>query len=180
MRCTDLYVAGVAGWLPPPLDVAEAIAAGDYDATEQASNDYASVTVSDQAPPRMAALAAARALRRAGTAPADLALVLHASSWYQGVDFWPAASHVHRTVDAGPHAPAFDVQQMCNGVGVLELAAAHLAADPARTAVLVTAADRFAAPAFDRWRSDAPGLVYGDGAGALVLARSGPLRLLSV
>jgi 3-oxoacyl-[acyl-carrier-protein] synthase-3 len=74
-----------------------------------------------------------------------------------------------------------DVHQMSNGsLAAVELAAAYLAADPSRPAALVTVADRLAGPGFDRWRSDLHSIVYGDGAAALVLARSGFARLLSV
>lgn len=183
MRCDDVYVAGLARHLPGTLDVAQAVADGRYDAEEQAAGDYASVTVANgQAPPEMAAAAGGLALRRSGVPAGRVSLLLHASAWFQGVDFWPAASYVHREVLAGNRrAPALDVAQMCNGgLGAVELAASHLMAVPERCAALVTAADRFEEPGFDRWRGDVGGIVYGDGAAAVVLAREGFARLLSV
>lgn len=183
MRCDDLYVAGLARHLPATLEVAGAVADGRYDAGEQAANDYVSVTVAGgQAPPQMAAAAGALALERSGVPPALVGLLLHASAWFQGVDYWPAASYVHREVLGGNRrAPALDVAQMCNGaLGAVELAASHLMAVPARRAALVTTADRFEEPGFDRWRGDVNGIVYGDGAAAVVLAREGFARLLSV
>src|SRR5579875_2660070 len=183
MHLNDLFVAGVSRWLPPAVDVAEAVADGRYDPAEQAADEYLSITVAgDEAPPDMAVRAGKQALAESGLPASDIAVLLHASLWYQGLDFWPAASYVHRGVlGEGRYAPAIDVHQMSNGsLAALELAASWLAADPARPAALVTSADRLALPGFDRWRSDLRGIVYGDGAAALVLAREGFARLLSV
>lgn len=183
MRINDLFIAGISSWLPPALDVAEAVADGRYDPAEQASNEYLSITVAgDEAPPEMAARAGRQALARSGISPGDIALLLHASLWYQGIDFWPAAAYVHEHVlGQGSNAPAMDIHQMSNGsLAAIEMAASYLVADPSRRAALVTSADRLALPGFDRWRSDLSGIVYGDGAAALVLAREGFARLLSV
>jgi 3-oxoacyl-[acyl-carrier-protein] synthase-3 len=185
MRCDGLFVAGIAHWLPAMVPVAEAVAAGAYDAQEQARNDYASVTVAeaDDAPPVMAVRAARAALDRSSVAPGDISLLLHASFWFQGIDFWSAAPYIHNAVLPGNrHAPAIDISQMSNGsLGGVELAASYLAADPARRAALVTVADRFQLPGFDRWRSDVAGIVYGDGGAAIVLSRDGGFaRLLAI
>lgn len=184
MRCDGLFLAGLAHRLPEAVDVDGAVDGGRYDAGDRKADAYASVAVAeDEAPPEMAAAAARLALDRSGIAPSGVALLLHASAWFQGVDYWPAASFVHREVlgDDGRRAPALDVQQMCAGaLGALELAASYLAADASRTSALVTTADRFTGPGFDRWRGDVRGIVYGDGAAAAVLARSGFARLLAV
>jgi 3-oxoacyl-[acyl-carrier-protein] synthase-3 len=186
MRVDGLFVAGLGTWLPPAVDVGEAAADGRYDPAERDRNEYVSVTVAgpDDAPPEMAARAARAALAQSGIPAADIAVLLHGSLWYQGADFWPAASYVHRAVlgDEGRHAPAMDVQQMSNGgLAAVELAVSYVAAAAGRRAALVTTADRLAPPGFDRWRSDLPGIVYGDGAAAAVIAKDGGLaRLLSI
>ena len=185
MRCDGLFVAGIAHWLPPMVPAAEAVAAGACDAEEQARNDYESVTVAGpgDAPPVMAVRAARAALECSAVPPADVSLLLHASMWFQGIDFWTAAPYIHDAVLSGSrHAPAIDISQMSNGsLGGVELAASYLVADPARSAAVVTVADRFALPGFDRWRSDVAGIVYGDGAAAAVLSRRGGFaRLLAV
>jgi 3-oxoacyl-[acyl-carrier-protein] synthase III len=185
MRADGLFVAGIGTWLPPAVSVRDALADGRYDAADQEKNEYVSITVAgdEDPPPEMAVRAAREALTRSGIPAADIALVLHGSLWYQGTDFWPAASYIHRSVlgDAGRHAPAMEVHQMSNGsLASVELAASYLAAAPRRRAALITTADRLALPGFDRWRSDLPGIVYGDGAAAVVLARDGFARLLSL
>ena len=61
------------------------------------------------------------------------------------------------------------VQQVCNGgAAAIELATARLLAEPRLGRALITTADRFAEPGFDRWRGDY-GIGYGDGATAVVL-----------
>ncbi|MFC5185563.1 ketoacyl-ACP synthase III family protein [Actinomadura harenae] len=184
MRYDGLFLTGSSHHLPAPIGVEEAVADGRYNPFDQAADEYASITVATgEAPPEMAAAAARVALRRAGTPPSGIALLLHASTWFQGIDYWPAAAYVHREVlgDDGRYAPALDVQQMCAGsLGALELAASYLTADASRGFALVTTADRFGGPTFDRWRADVRGLVYGDGAAAAVIGRRGFARILSV
>jgi 3-oxoacyl-[acyl-carrier-protein] synthase-3 len=184
MRLGNLFIAGASSWLPPAVSVETAIAEGRYDPAEQAQNSYLSITVAaGDAPPDMAVRAARLAMAQSGLTAADVALTLHASLWYQGIDFWPAASYIHRQVlgGGGRHAPAIDMHQMSNGsLAAVELAASYLTADVSRPAALITVADRLAGPGFDRWRSDLHSIVYGDGAAALVLARQGFARLLSV
>src|SRR4051794_22420965 len=99
---TPIYLAACEAWLPATRDPAEeAVADGRYDADEWADSGYQSVLVSeDAAPPEMAARAAVRALERSGHEPADVALVLHASIYHQGHDFWSAASYVQHAIGA--------------------------------------------------------------------------------
>lgn len=179
----DLYVAGTGRWLPGVLTVEEAALAGLCNPGLVWSAGMASVCVADgEAAPDMAARAARSALRTARCDPADVALLLHASTWYQGHDLWPPASYVQR-VALGDRSgcPAFEVRQMSNGgMAALELAASYLAAEPARRAALVTTGDAFRLPGYDRWHSD-QGTVCGDGGTALVLsATDGWARLCSI
>jgi 3-oxoacyl-[acyl-carrier-protein] synthase-3 len=99
--------------------------------------------------------------------------------YYQGHDLWSPAHYLAGRLGARQALP-FGVQQVCNGgVAGLELTAARLAAaraaEPDRVHTgLVTTADRFTAPGFDRWSADY-GVVYGDGAtAALLRTPSGP------
>jgi 3-oxoacyl-[acyl-carrier-protein] synthase-3 len=185
MRCEDLFVAGIGTWLPEPVSVEAAVADGRYDAEEHELYRYEAITVAGEPdpPPEMAIRAGRLAVQRSGRPPGDTALLLHASAWYQGIDYWPAASYIQRNVvgDAD-NCLAVDVQQMSNGVlAGTELAVGYLAADPSRAAALVTAAERYHLPGVDRWRSGVPGIVYGDGGAAWVLARGGGFaRLLSI
>ncbi|MFH8980961.1 ketoacyl-ACP synthase III family protein [Streptomyces varsoviensis] len=187
MKWDNLHIAALGTFLPAPVPVEEAVAAGRYDAERRKARGYVSVCAFDDddespdaTPPGMAVRAARTAVARSGLAERDFALALHTSIWFQGLDIHPTASYVaHGAV--GRHVPAYDVQQRCNGaLGAIELAGAQLAAGvrPGHAA-LITTADRFAAPAVDRWNL-AEYNVYADGGTAMVLSTDGGFaRVLS-
>ncbi|MET7901789.1 ketoacyl-ACP synthase III family protein [Streptomyces sp. NPDC005355] len=172
-----LYIAAASSWLPERLTLDEAEQAGLADRAGVWNTGIESVCVSpDKSAPEMAVLAARDALVRAEVGPEDLQLLLHACAYHQGHDMWPAASYVQRFCGGGSY-PAVEVRQMSNGGMIaLELAAGHLRAYGGSTA-LVTTADRFSLPGFDRWRSD-PSTICGDGGTAVVVStRTGFARL---
>jgi 3-oxoacyl-[acyl-carrier-protein] synthase-3 len=179
---TPPAIAAVQLWLPPHRDsAATALAAGRLDTETADRLGYLALAESrDRSAPEMAVLAATKGLAEAGWSGDELDLVAHAYTYYQGHDFWAPASYVAHQIGAA-EALAIGVQQMCNGgAAALEIAVSRMIADPAVNRCAVTTADRFAAPAFDRWRGDYD-VAYGDGATALLLDRSvGPYRLLSI
>lgn len=182
MRYDDaLFVSASAAWLPRQRARAvDAVGRGEYSQDDLVDSQYESVAVSgDDSPPVMAARAAASALSRSSHNRDALGLVLHASAHHQGHDFWSAASFIQDQI-AARSAWCLNINQMCNGgLAGLELASAFILASPEREAALVTTADRFSLPRFDRWRSDY-GIVYGDGATAVVLSRvAGIARVVS-
>jgi 3-oxoacyl-[acyl-carrier-protein] synthase-3 len=180
MRWEDIYLSGSAVRLGQREYVREAVADGRYDPVEAAEDDYLSVsTAADASPADMAVAAAGTALDRAARPDGEFRLLLHASVGFQGIDHWSPAGYIQqRTI--GGRAAAMEVKQASNGGMVaLELAAAHLAAASGPAAALITTADRYVLPAFDRYRSD-QGTLRGDGATAMVLNRGGGVaRLLS-
>ncbi|WP_240529712.1 ketoacyl-ACP synthase III family protein [Streptomyces mangrovisoli] len=171
----------MATWLPPDRQTAEAaVLAGLTTDADAAAAGALEVPVSDgPSGPEMAVRAAHRALAGAGVTPEEIDLVIHAWIHHQGHDFWSPAHYVADQLGASD-AVAFGVQQMCHaGAMALHTAAVRLEADPSVRNALVTTGDRFAAPGFDRWRGDYDA-VFGDGATAAVVGRSGPgLRILS-
>ncbi|MFE2069750.1 3-oxoacyl-ACP synthase [Streptomyces sp. NPDC059467] len=172
MTPDEVWIAP-AEWLPPAAEkTADALAAGRVTAEEADAMGYEQLPVSpDLSAPQMAVRAARRALSRAGVPAADLATVLHAWTYYQGHDFWSPAHYVAAETGAGDAIPT-GVQQMCNGAAAaLRTALLQLAAHPGAP-VLVTTADRFAPPGFDRWGGDY-GVWYGDGATAAVVGAGG-------
>jgi len=174
-------VAAVRSWLPDGYEtVGEAVRSGRIDADAAEKDGYKALTVSDdRSAPEMAVLAARDALADSGV-PADrVDLVVHAWLYHQGHDFWSPAHYVAAGAGAA-HATALGVQQMCNGgAAAVEVAVARMLADPDVRNAVVTTADRFCPPGFDRWRDYA--VAYGDGATALVLDRSdGPYEVLAV
>jgi 3-oxoacyl-[acyl-carrier-protein] synthase-3 len=178
----EIAVAGAAVWLPETTESsAAAVADGRLDADEADELGYRELPVSARlGAPELAVLAGRDALRQAETDGAELGLLVHAFSYFQGYDFFSPAHFVADQLGARAAIPV-GVQQMCNGgAAAVQLAAGQLVADPAIGPALVTTADRFTEPGFDRWRGDY-GVAYGDGGTAVVLRRgAGPLALLSV
>ncbi|MGC5344245.1 ketoacyl-ACP synthase III family protein [Streptomyces sp. DT24] len=181
MRWDGIYVETAAVVPGERETVAEAIAAGRYDAEEAARTRQRSVAVSrDRSAPELAVAAGRAALARSEHRAADVRLLIHANCWYQGLDFWNTAAHIQNQVLGHGDAIAFELRQMSNGgMSALDIAAGRLAAVPATEAALVTTADRFAEPGFPRWTADR-GLVFGDAGTAMVVSRrGGAFRLLA-
>ncbi|CAL9654784.1 ketoacyl-ACP synthase III family protein [Streptomyces sp. enrichment culture] len=171
MRFEDLYITGVGVHIPGRTKVADAVDRGVFDERLARQTDLASVAVSDGvSAPEMAAEAARTALRRSGTVPLDVDLILHADVYYQGHDLWAPVSYIQREA-VGNRCPAIEVRQLSNGgMAAMELAAGMLNGGLRTSSALLTTGDRFCEPGFDRWHGD-PGTVYGDGGTALVLSR---------
>ncbi|MFG2291146.1 ketoacyl-ACP synthase III family protein [Streptomyces sp. NPDC048595] len=168
-------IAAAALWLPQGRSSAS-VAVAERRLTSRAARDLGHDSVPealDIAPPDAAVRAATAALADAQVAAADLEVVGHAWMHYQGHDLWSPAHYVARRLGAVRALPV-GIQQVCNGASAaMDLVAARLVAAGAhaqgrpRTA-LVTTADRFAQPGFDRWAGDYA-VAYGDGATAVVL-----------
>ncbi|MEU2154423.1 ketoacyl-ACP synthase III family protein [Streptomyces sp. NPDC019396] len=181
MRVEDIYIRGTSVRLPGVASVADAVARGACPPKVASSTGMVSVAYSsDESAAEMAAAAARTAVERAGCAPEDIDLLLHADTYHQGQDLWPVASYIQREA-LGNTCPALEIRQMSNGgLAAIDLATAYLSAGHGSCEALLTTADRFCEPGIDRWRTD-PGTPYADGATALVLSRRGGFgRLLSL
>jgi 3-oxoacyl-[acyl-carrier-protein] synthase III len=180
VRFNDIYVAGVASWLPPR----EPIGQDRYKPgqLEEYAWESACVADDDETVVGMAVKAGQLALDRSGVDPADVSLLLHAHTWFQGLDVWAASSYIHHALLGDNRtAAALDLnQQSAGSMSALQLGADHLTANPSRRAMVVTTADRFGLPGLDRWHAEGPKFILGDGAASLVLARGrGFARLLA-
>ncbi|HKN99303.1 MAG TPA: ketoacyl-ACP synthase III family protein [Pseudonocardiaceae bacterium] len=171
MRIDPLVrIVGLATELPATTETtAWAVRAGRLSEQDAQGSGYTELPVAgDVAAPQLAAGAATSALRVAGLPAEDLDLVAHAWTHYQGHDFWSPAHYVAAATGAHAAEPV-GVQQMCNGgAAALTTAVTRLLADPGTHRALVTTADCFGAPGFDRWRGDY-GVLYGDSGTAAVL-----------
>lgn len=173
----DLALCGTSLWLPDAIETtASAVANNRIDAVSAAELgvDAVHVADSDLLPPDMVVPASLRALVAAERQPPQVGLLLHCHVWHQGYDLWSAPHYVAGRIGADEALP-LSLSQGCNAVmAAVELAVPWLGRAPSGQCALVTAADRFLAPGFDRWQG-AYGCVYGDGAAAAVLRR-GPVR----
>ncbi|WP_030663526.1 3-oxoacyl-[acyl-carrier-protein] synthase III C-terminal domain-containing protein [Streptomyces cellulosae] len=168
---TPLRIAASALWLPERREaVADAVRAGRIEPDRAARNAYTEIPVSDLAPPQMAVRAGRTALAESGVAAEDVGLLVHAWTYYQGQDYWQPVHYIINELEL-PNALPLGVDLGCNGgFAALEVMACRLLCDPATHSAVLTTAERFAPPRFDRWSANFDA-VYGDAATALVLDR---------
>lgn len=168
---TGLSLAAAAAWYPPGREyLADMLACGRLTAQDAEGLGVNEVPVADEPAPDLAVRAGREALVQAGYPAERIGLLVHAWTWHQGHDFWSPAHYVASRLGARKALP-FGVQQMCNaGAAGLGVAAARLLADPDTESALVTTADNFARPGFDRWAGDYS-VVYGDAGTAALLGR---------
>ncbi|MFF5218522.1 ketoacyl-ACP synthase III family protein [Micromonospora sp. NPDC000442] len=181
MRTRGLFVNGIGACVPDRVAVADAVAAGWYDAEDAESSGFVSIAVAGDVPAVDLALQASRAALEHASAPAaSLSHLLYVDVYHSGPEGWLPHSYLQRHLAAG-HVFAAGIRQGCNGMfGALALTDAALRTATAGRHALVVAADNFGSPTLDRWRCN-PGLVMADGAGALVLSREhGIAEVLSV
>ncbi|MFF9117524.1 3-oxoacyl-[acyl-carrier-protein] synthase III C-terminal domain-containing protein [Streptomyces massasporeus] len=180
MKGTGLLVLeAVTTWLPEEREAASAmVAAGRITADESHDLGLTAVPVSEESAPDMAVLAAERALGASTCGPEDIDVLVHGWLYHQGHDFWSPAHYIAARIGAAAALP-IGVQQMSNaGAAALGVARDKLTADARAQVALVTTADRFCPPGFDRWASDY-GVVYGDAGTAALLRRQDPGRARS-
>jgi 3-oxoacyl-[acyl-carrier-protein] synthase III len=179
-----LRIAAAALWLPDDCEtVIDAVQAGTTEPARAASNGYVQLSVSDIPPPQMAVRAGAAALEQAGSGPEEIGLLVHAWTYYQGQDYWEPVHYILNELALYAATP-LGVSLGCNGgFAAVETAACRMLAGQASTA-LVTTAERFCPPRFDRWASNLD-VSYGDSGTALVLqvapgpGERGPFEVLS-
>ncbi|MEU1287773.1 ketoacyl-ACP synthase III family protein [Kitasatospora sp. NPDC005856] len=177
MRLAEpVSITAAALWLPEERDRVEcAVQEGRLTPRHARDLGHEDVPAAvEETAPDMAVAAARKAMDAVGVQPKELDLTFHASMYYQGHDLWSPAHYIAHRIGADRALP-IGIQQVCNGGSTaIQLASTYLTAGgggvtPRRA--LVTTADRFTAPGFDRWASDY-GVAYGDGGTAVVL--SGP------
>lgn len=167
---TDFYLTGVGSFFPPKTAVSTAVERGCYAAEKSEQSGLIEVSCArDHTAPAMALAAGRTALNTAGLRGDEVSLLLHAVAVYNGLDGWNSASYIQNELLSGAGL-AFEVRQLSNGaVGAVELATSFLSAVPGRNHALITTADVFLEPVWNRWSAD-PGLVFADGASAAVIS----------
>jgi 3-oxoacyl-[acyl-carrier-protein] synthase-3 len=186
MRFDGLAIKAVTTWLPGTTETAAAqLRAGRVDEAMIERLGVTELPVSaDLAPPEMAVLAARKALKRSGWEGSQVGMLVHAWVYHQGRDKWSAPHFIAHELGLAAGALPVGVHELCNGgTTALHLAAVHLTADRRLPSVLVTTADRYGAPVWDRWVTHTD-MAYGDGATAALLHRPDgspdALRLISL
>lgn len=130
------------------------------------------VLAEDERTSDLAIAAARQAIRRAGVSADEIDLVIVATDTPDYLS--PATAAVVQNGLGAHRAGAYDVNAACAGwVTALDIASKTIAADPAYRLVLVVGA--YAMTRFLDWRNARTASLFGDGAGAVLLAaRSEP------
>jgi 3-oxoacyl-[acyl-carrier-protein] synthase-3 len=170
---TEVSLCGTTMWAPQTVErAADAVEAGrlTQDVWEELDLEAVPVAGPDLSPPDMAIMAARAALKDSATSPENVGLIMHCSVWHQGYDIWSAPHYIADQLTARDALP-IAISQHCNAVmPALELAVARLLADDDMESALITAADRFILPGFDRWSANY-GCAHGDVGSATVVRR---------
>ncbi|MEU9343143.1 ketoacyl-ACP synthase III family protein [Streptomyces sp. NPDC048278] len=172
MKPADVFLSGLGCWLPAAYPATEAVAAGLYDETVFAESGLRSVLVAGaESPPEMAVRAARTALGRSPGGAAAIGTVLHGSTFYQGPEMWSPSAYIMRELGISG-AGSTEIRNGCNSMltGV-ELAAGLLSYRSAdRPDILLTTADNFNSPLFNRWDSGPMGVIAADAASSVVIS----------
>ncbi|MET8560992.1 ketoacyl-ACP synthase III family protein [Streptomyces flaveolus] len=175
MRPADVFLAGLGCWLPAPYPASEAVAAGLYDATVHAESGLRGVLVAGpESPPDMAVRAARTALDRSPGGAAAIGTVLHGATFFQGPEMWSPTGYLMRELGV-TGAGGTEIRNGCNSMltGV-QLAAGLLPYQPdGRPDILLTTADNFNSPLFNRWDSGPMGVIAADAASSVVISPAG-------
>lgn len=174
MKPVNVFLSALGCWLPTAYAASEAVAAGLYDATVFAESRLRGVLVAgSESPPEMAVRAARTALGRSPGGAAAIGTVLHGSTFYQGPEMWSPSAYIMRELGI-TGAGGTEIRNGCNSMltGV-ELAAGLLSSQPdSRPDILLTTADNFNSPLFNRWDSGPMGVIAADAASAVVISRA--------
>ncbi|MGW5869010.1 ketoacyl-ACP synthase III family protein [Streptomyces sp. NPDC055239] len=181
MNIDSIWLQSATQYLPPATSTAaRAVEAGLLPASDLPLCPATSVHLADKTAWEMGLTAAKHVVRSLDIAPHDIGLITYAGISIAEEEPWSPGHRLARLLGAD-RAVCLALFQMSNGgAAALQHTAATLLLEPhTRYALAVASADFTALPS-DRWAS-APGLVYGDGATAVLLAGTpGPLRMHSL
>ncbi len=169
MSATRSLVTGVGGYLPAEIvtndDLAQTVDTSDAWIQERTGIRQRRRAAKDEATSDLAVEAARRALAAAGRTPADLDLIIVATTT-PDLTFPATAAIVQRKLGA-PVGVAFDVQAVCSGfVYALAVADGFVARGQSRCALVIGA--EIMTRLLD-YQDRTTCVLFGDGAGAFVL-----------
>ncbi|MDB5448515.1 MAG: fabH [Phenylobacterium sp.] len=162
-------VTGVGSYLPELVvtndDLAKVVETTDAWITERTGIRQRHRAAPDQPVSDLATAAARRALAAAGRTPADVDLIVVATTT-PDLTFPATATIVQRKLGC-PVAPAFDIQAVCSGfVYALSVADGFVARNRSKCALVIGAEEM---TRLMDWTDRGTCVLFGDGAGAVVL-----------
>jgi 3-oxoacyl-[acyl-carrier-protein] synthase-3 len=164
-------ITGVGGYLPTRIvtnaDLAKVVDTSDDWIVERTGIRSRRKAGEDEPTSDLAVAAARRALEAAGRSPADIDLIVTATTT-PDLTFPATATIIQRKLGA-PVGIAFDVQAVCSGfVYALGVADSFLARGMAQRALVIGAETM---TRLMDWRDRGTCVLFGDGAGAVILER---------
>ena len=162
-------VTGVGGYLPDEIvtneDLSKIVDTSDAWIVERTGIRQRHRAAPDQAVSDLATAAAVKALAAAGRTPADIDLIIVATTT-SDLTFPATATIVQRKLGC-PVGPAFDIQAVCSGfVYALSVADGFVARGRAKCALVIGAETM---TRLMDWTDRGTCVLFGDGAGAVVL-----------
>jgi 3-oxoacyl-[acyl-carrier-protein] synthase-3 len=162
-------IKGVGGYLPKRVltneDLAKLVDTSDRWITERTGIKERRIAADDELTSTMGVIAAKRALDDAGMAPEDIDLIILATSTPDQT--FPATAVTIQAELGMTHGAAFDMQAVCSGfVFALATADSYLKSGQFKRALVI------GAEAFSRildWKDRSTCVLFGDGAGAVVV-----------
>jgi 3-oxoacyl-[acyl-carrier-protein] synthase-3 len=168
---TRVKISGIGGYLPPRRvtngDLAKTLDTSDEWIVSHTGISARHIMADDQTPSDMGELAARAALERAGVAPADLGLIIVATST-QDFGGFPSTACLLQGRMGATEAAAFDLSAACTGfVYALEVARSMMLGGMGGRPALVVGVE--AMTRIVDWTDRNTCVLFGDGAGAAVL-----------
>jgi 3-oxoacyl-[acyl-carrier-protein] synthase-3 len=172
-------IAGTGGYLPAKVlsnrDLERMVDTTDEWIYSRTGIRQRHIAADDEKTSDLALHASRRALEAAGVAPADLDLIIVATTTPDMV--FPSTACILQAKLGAKNCPAFDVQAVCSGfIYGLSTADQFMRSGQFRNALIV------GAEIYSRildWKDRATCVLFGDGAGAVVLKRSDKPGILS-
>ncbi len=169
MNIVRTVIKGVGGYLPKRVltneDLAKLVDTSDRWITERTGIKERRIAADGELTSTMGVIAAKRALDDAGMAPEDIDLIILATSTPDQT--FPATAVTIQAELGMTHGAAFDMQAVCSGfVFALATADSYLKSGQFKRALVI------GAEAFSRildWKDRSTCVLFGDGAGAVVV-----------
>lgn len=176
---TQARIAGIGSYLPEKVisnhDLEKTMDTSDEWIRERTGIKRRHIAADDETTSSMGLAAARRAMEMAAVGPADIDLIVVGTATPDKV--FPATACIIQRQLGASGGPAFDVHAACSGfIYGLDLASRYIRTGGARTAIVIGSETL---SRITNWEDRGTAVLFGDGAGAVVLQASDEPGILS-